>query len=195
MHYYDKTSGTLQTTKFTGALIFPDIFLEIYYQLDKRAAGFVTITDDGVTVTSCKWNEEAYQNWCADNPESDVLLENKIARIKQSKTDLEVYLAANPMLWTDGNYYSITKEKQTQLTSKLAVAQAKSAMGVPYDLKWNTTDEVCVPWELSSLYSLAFAIDERVTALVSYQQAKEVAIRNASTQEELDAIVVDYATV
>lgn len=121
--------------------------------------------------------------------------EAKMARIEQSKADLALYLESNPMLWVDGNYYSITKEKQTQLTSKLAVAQAKATMGVPYDLKWNTTDEVCVPWEISNLYALAFAIDERVTALVSYQQEREVAIRNARTQDELNAIVVDYGTV
>lgn len=121
--------------------------------------------------------------------------EAKMARIEQSKDDLALYLERNPILWIDGNYYSITKEKQTQLTSKLAVAQAKATMGVPYDLKWNTTDEVCVPWELSDLFALAFAIDERVTALVAYQQAQEVAIRNAVTKDELDAIIVDYDTV
>lgn len=121
--------------------------------------------------------------------------EDKISRIEQSKVDLEKYLNAHPLLWTDGNYYSITAEKQTQLTSKLAVAQAKSTLGVPYELKWNTTGEVCVPWELSGLFALAFAIDERVTALVAYQQAQEVAIRNAVTKDELDAIIVDYDTV
>lgn len=121
--------------------------------------------------------------------------EAKAARIQQSKADLATYLASHPLLWTDGNYYSITAEKQAQLTSKLAVAQAKATLGVPYEMKWNTTEEVCVPWDLSDLFALAFAIDERVTALVSYQQAQEVAIRNASTQDELDAIIIDYDAV
>lgn len=119
----------------------------------------------------------------------------KADRIAKSKSDLAAYLESHPLLWTDGNYYSITEEKQRQLTSKLAVAQAKATLGVPYVLKWNTTEEVCVPWELSDLYSLAFAIDERVTALVSYQQTQEVAMRDATTLDELNTIEVDYDSV
>ena len=184
-----------QGTKSEGTLFFPDEFLSIFYLKGKRKYGFVRITDDGTTVTSCEWDEEAYQAWCAENPEPDYLTENKAARIEQSKNDLETYLAEHPLLWIDGNYYSITQKKQNQLTSKLAVAQAKATMEVSYELKWNTTEEVCVPWELSDLFALAFAIDERVTALVTYQQAQEVAIRNATTKEELDAIVVDYNSV
>lgn len=42
---------------------------------------------------------------------------------------------------------------------------------------------------------LAFAIDERVTKLVEYQQTKEVEIKNAATIEELNEIEVDYGTV
>lgn len=123
------------------------------------------------------------------------LEQEKNERILKSKNDLEVYLSMNPLQWIDGNYYSITAEKQSQLTSKLAVAQAKETAGIPYELKWNTTNEVCVPWELNDLLALAFAIDERVTALVSYQQEKEVAIRNAETKEILDSIVIDYNSV
>lgn len=195
MVYYDKYSNCIQSTPATGLLVFPDKFLGVFSPKDKRCSGFVRIVDDGVTVTSCEWDEDAYQAWCAENPEPDYLSDKKTARIQQSKDDLETYLVSHPLLWTDGQYYSITKDKQQQLTSKLAVAQAKATMGVPYELKWNTTEEVCVPWELSDLYALAFAIDERVTALVTYQQTQEVAIRNAQTQQELDAIVVDYDSV
>lgn len=151
--------------------------------------GFVTLGEDG-SVTP---NTQAWEAWKGAQP--DPLARAREEKVAQSKADLAAYLAAHPLLWTDGQYYSITAEKQAQLTSKLAVAQAKAAMGVPYELKWNTTEEVCVPWELSDLYDLAFAIDQRVTALVSYQQEKEVEIRGAETQQALDAIEVDYDTV
>ena len=62
-------------------------------------------------------------------------------------------------------------------------------------LTWNSTGAECTAWELPDLMALAFAIDARVTALVSYQQAQEIAINAAQTQENLDAIVVDYDTV
>lgn len=123
------------------------------------------------------------------------LLQAKTWRIQQSKNNLNDYLETHPMLWTDGQYYSITKEKQNQLTSKIMAATMAQTLSQPYTLTWNSTGEVCKEWTLIDLSALAFAIDHRVTSLVTYQQTQEVAMRNAETQEELDAIVVDYDTV
>lgn len=125
-------------------------------------------------------------------PDIEPIKQQKIA---QSKTDLASYLESNPLQWTDGEYYSITAEKQAQLTSKIMAATMAQTMSQPYTLTWNSTGEVCKEWELSELSALAFAIDARVTALVSYQQTQEVAMRNAQTLEELEAIVVDYDSV
>ena len=187
--------GNLQSNPGTGLIQFPDEFMSEFFKEGKRCAGFVDIEHDGEKVTSCAWNEEAYQAWCDDNPAPDALSENKVARIAESKADLANYLASNPLQWTDGNYYSITAEKQAQLTSKIMAATMAQTMSQPYVLTWNSTGEVCKEWELADLSALAFAIDQRVTALVSYQQTKEVAMRNAETQEALDAIVVDYNSV
>lgn len=119
----------------------------------------------------------------------------KAEKILQSKADLAAYLESHPILWTDGLEYSITAEKQSQLMGKLMAATMAKSAGNTYDLTWNSTGEVCKSWELADLTALAFAIDARVTALVSYQQRQEVAMRNAATQEELEAIVVDYDSV
>jgi hypothetical protein len=178
-----------------GLLFFPDSFLSVFYPEGKRAAGFVDLVHDGTTVTACTWNEAAYQAWCDANPEPDYLGQNKATRIAQSKAALAAYLESHPLLWTDGEYYSITAEKQQQLTSKLMAATMAQTLSSPYDLTWNSTGEVCKSWTLQDLSALAFAIDTRVTALVSYQQTQEVAMRNAETQEALDAIVVDYDSV
>lgn len=119
----------------------------------------------------------------------------KTRRIAQSKADLETYLAEHPLQWTDGEYYSITAEKQNQLTSKIMAATMAQTMSTDYTLTWNSTGEVCKEWTLQDLSALAFAIDARVTKLVGYQQAQEVAMRNAETLDELNAIVVDYDAV
>ena len=123
------------------------------------------------------------------------LEEVKAQRIQQSKDDLDTYLEDHPITWTDGNQYSITREKQQQLTSKILSATLAAQTSTPYELTWNATGQECTPWTLENLAALAFAIDARVTALVSYQQAKEVAMREAATQEALEAIEVDYDTV
>lgn len=190
MHYYNVQSNFIQSTPFPGALIFPDFFIPIYFPENKRAAGFVKITDDGTTVTSCVWDEEAYQKWCAENPEPDYLTDNKKYKIAQSKADLSAYLESHPLLWTDGEYYSITAERQAQLTSTLVCAQAD---GQPPE--WNSTGGVCREWDVQELTALGVAIKDRVKALVKYQQEKELEIMASTTQDELDAIVVDYDIV
>ena len=82
-----------------------------------------------------------------------------------------------------------------QLTSKIMSATMAQTMSTDYHLTWNSTGEVCKEWTLADLTALAFAIDARVTALVTYQQTQEVAMRSASTMEELDAVEVDYDSV
>lgn len=118
------------------------------------------------------------------------LVATKAERIAQSKADLEAYLAAHPLTWTDGEQYSITQEKQSQLTSTLAAAQID---GEPPE--WNTTGGQCRAWDVTELSTLAVAIKNRVKALVKYQQAQEIAMNAATTLDELNAIVVDYDSV
>ena len=123
------------------------------------------------------------------------LQEAKKSAIAKSKTDLATYLETHPLQWTDGEYYSITAEKQAQLTSKIMAATMAQTLSQPYTLKWNSTGDVCKEWSLSYLSALAFAIDERVTALVTYQQAKEVEIQACETIQEVQAIVINYDEV
>lgn len=69
MYFYNKQNNFIQTTYAPGLLIFPKEFLLTFYPPDKRASGFVSISDDGTTVTSCIWDEKAYQKWAEENPE------------------------------------------------------------------------------------------------------------------------------
>lgn len=114
----------------------------------------------------------------------------KAARIAKSKADLADYLASHPLTWTDGNQYSITQEKQAQLTSTLVSAQVD---GEPPE--WNTSGGQCREWKLEELAALGVAIKRRVKALVKYQQGQEIAMNAAATMEELERVVVDYDSV
>lgn len=120
----------------------------------------------------------------------DLLPIFKSKMIQQSKQDLQNYLASHPITWTDGQQYSITLEKQTQLTATIVAAQAD---GKPPE--WNTTGGQCKEWDIKELASLGVAIKNRVKKLVKYQQAKEIEINSAKTMEELNAINVDYDSV
>ena len=186
-----------QSRPFAGCLPLTDSQAETLVQYN----GFVTITQEpdedikGSTVTVTV-NTEAWEAWKAQQPtKPDPLEEAKAAKIAQSKTDLAAYLEAHPIQWTDGEYYSITAEKQQQLTGKIMAATMAQTLSTEYTLTWNSTGEVCKEWTLTDLSALAFAIDKQVTALVTYQQTQEVAMREAETLEELEAIVVDYDSV
>ena len=152
--------------------------------------GFVVLTVVRGVVSSYQPNTEAWEAWQAAR-----LAARKVERIAESKTQLSDYLLCHPMQWTDGQYYAITAEKQQQLTSKIMSATLAAQTSTPYSLTWNATGEECQAWTLENLTALAFAIDARVTSLVSYQQAQEVAMREASTMEALEAIPVDYDSV
>ena len=152
--------------------------------------GFVELEVARGTVVSCTPNQPAFEAWQAAR-----LAARKIERIAESKAQLSDYLLCHPMQWIDGQYYAITAEKQQQLTSKIMSATLAAQTAQPYALTWNATGEECQAWTLENLTALAFAIDARVTSLVSYQQAQEVAMREASTLEALEAIPVDYDSV
>lgn len=154
------------------------------------------LTDGGVVefvgVSKSAWAKFQFEGGSWYQPP---LEEVKAQRIAQSKTDLAAYLQSHPIQWTDGKFYSITREKQQQLTSKLFAASAAKQAGTEYELKWNSTGDECVEWTLEGLFKLAFYIDSRVTALVSYQQALEKQINACQTEEEIEAIVIDYDSV
>lgn len=114
------------------------------------------------------------------------------ARIAESKTALDDYLASHPLLWTDGKRYSVTDAKTTLLTKAILTYQIKVTAGVPAVLKWNDTGEVCTEWTLEELSALAIAIDGFVAPLVAHQQTLEVMIRGAETEDEIRGIEITY---
>lgn len=65
----DNSYGALQETSANRLLEFPDNFLPEFHKDGKQAAGFVDIEYNETAVTSCTWNESAYQKWLAQQPD------------------------------------------------------------------------------------------------------------------------------
>lgn len=112
--------------------------------------------------------------------------------IKKSKILLAQWLENNPLLYSDGKYYSVTEEKQALLNSNLASYERATQAGIEYDLKWNSTGQPCEPWEYTDLLALSLSIAAYVAPKVSMQQSYEIQIKNCNTIEEIDSIVIDY---
>lgn len=126
--------------------------------------------------------------------DKDVLTldEYKVFKVDESKTLLAIWLAANPILFTDGKYYSVTEEKQALLNSNLASYERATAAEVQYPLKWNATGEECVAWEYEKLLELSLAIAAYVAERVSIQQAYEIAVYAAEDKLSIDNLVLSY---
>ena len=71
----------------------------------------------------------------------------------------------------------------------------KTQLGLPAELKWNSTGEECSVWTIENIIPIALGVASYVEPLVAYQQSIEVQIRNCTTREELESIVIDYETV
>ena len=128
-----------------------------------------------------------------ENPDySADISAKKIFKIAESKNKLAEWLAENPLLFSDGKYYSVTEEKQALLNSNIASYERAKAMGVEYPLKWNSTGEECTEWTYENLVTLSLTIAAYVAPKVSLQQSIEIQIRACETAEELDKVVISY---
>ena len=112
--------------------------------------------------------------------------------IKRSKDMLAQWLEDNPLLYSDGKYYSVTEEKQSLLNSNLASYERATQAGIVYLLKWNSTGAECEPWNYTDLLALSLSIAAYVAPKVSMQQSYEIQIKSCSSIEEIDSIVIDY---
>jgi len=121
------------------------------------------------------------------------LVNAKKNKIAQSKVDLDRYLNDNPLLFLDGKYYSVTKDKQNLLSNAIAVYQMKvQARDTAATIKWNAAGEECTVRPIEDVIALALSIAAYVEPLVSKQQAFEVQINACASLMELDSVVISY---
>lgn len=116
----------------------------------------------------------------------------KQEKIEMSKQLLAEWLANNPMLYTDGKYYSVTAEKQSLLNGNLASYERAKTVNVEYPLKWNSTGSECTPWDYTDLLALSLTIAGYVAPKVSKQQEIELQIKACTTVDEVNEIVISY---
>ena len=124
---------------------------------------------------------------------------NKKDKIALSKAMLESYLADNPITSTAHNdtvgVYAVTSEKQTLMMSQYMTYQIEKAVDTDATLRWNESGKSCEDWTEQEFLVLILEIKGYVYPLVSYQQTIEEQINACTTQEELDAVGIDYASV
>lgn len=125
--------------------------------------------------------------------------QNKKDKVLLSKSLLAAYLEEHPLTSSAHGgvegVYSVTSEKQSLMTSQYMTYQIEKTVNPNAKLRWNEAGKSCQDWEEEEFLQLVLEIKTYVYPLVSYQQALEEQIADCTTQEQLDAIMIDFATV
>lgn len=82
--------GNMQSNSAPGLVAFPDELMGEFFKDGKQAAGFCVIEHDGEKVTSCTWDEDAYQAYIASLPEPEP--EPEPTELDQLRADVD-YIA------------------------------------------------------------------------------------------------------
>lgn len=123
----------------------------------------------------------------------------KKSKIQNSKYDLEKWLKTNTLFSTchnkDGEYYTITQEKQNRLIQTLNLAQLSIQSNLPFVILWNSTTGISEEWTIEELSTLAFEINQYVRPRIVEQQRYEHNVLYAQTLEEIKSYSYNYDTV
>lgn len=192
MFIREETTSTGDVIRYLFADTGKKILIGTDILVDKVALGTYSKPEDFTEVDDATYVPPVEEP--SETP--DPLVTLKKNQIALSKKNLANYLAENPLLskckYEEGRYYNVTAEKQQQLTSKVLMATMYAQIGMPYNLTWNDTGDVCESWELSQLQRLSMEIDAYVTPLVSLQQTMEVAINECDITENVLKVNVEY---
>lgn len=173
-----------------------------YTTLYREVEGGLQFSDDGSVYV------EPVKPDPIPDPEPYVPTEEEMAAIfEQSKKDkilfskslLAEYLEEHPLTSSAHGgvegVYSVTSEKQSLMMSQYMTYQIAKTVDPSAKLTWNETGKSCEEWAEQDFVQLILEIKEYVYPLVSYQQTLEEQINVCTTQEMLDTIVVDFASV
>ena len=94
----------------------------------------------------------------------------------------------------EGKHYTCTLEKQSILTTQLNLYLANKEANIEnsVELYWNESGKENTVWDFNSLLALSNAIHDYVAPIIQKQQEAELAIRAATTADEIKAILEDF---
>ena len=145
-----------------------------------------------------KVNVEKQEVWWEETG-NKTLETSKEEKIKLSKTKLDLYLRENPLYSNVHNntydYYTVTKEKQSLLTSEFTGYQTLKQAGIDTEFTWNAQGKENEVWTEQEGIALINQIRAYVKPLVSKQQELEMQIKNCNSHRELESIEIDYSNI
>lgn len=118
----------------------------------------------------------------------------KSKRQEENKVALASWLAAHPLTWTDDQKYGVTEEDQNEMALNLQQYQVQKAAGRDAVLEWHTQKKECHTFTEQEYTALLLAIIDYVYPYRRYQESVKAAIYAATTAQEIQSVVIDYAS-
>lgn len=137
---------------------------------------------------------EEIDAWNQDQP-SIPLGDLKSQRQEENKAALASWLSSHPLTWTDGQKYGVAEEDQNEMALNLQQYQVQKAAGREAVLEWHTQKKECHTFSEQQFTALLLAIIDYVYPYRRYQESVKAAIYAATTAQEVQAVVIDYASV
>lgn len=157
----------------------------------------VMYSNDGSIETKDNKVDVYYENYSFEDSVKDIFKSSKNNKIALSKIELANFLENNPLFSTchnkDGEYYSVTSEKQNFMMNQYLTYQVEKAINPNAKITWNASGDSCEEWTEEEFLQLIVEIKNYVQPIVSYQQLLEEQIRTCTSIEELEAIEINYS--
>ena len=157
----------------------------------------IMYSSDGSTETEENKLDVYYENYSFEDSMKEIFESTKAEKITLSKVLLAEFLENNPLFSTchnkDGEYYSVTSEKQNFMMNQYLTYQVEKDINPNAKITWNASGDSCEEWAEEEFLQLIVEIKKYVQPIVSYQQLLEERIRACTSVEELEAIEINYS--
>ena len=137
--------------------------------------------------------ESLYQEIMGKDITEMSLDELKVYKRSINNNILSDYLKSHPLLWTNGKYYGVSKDDQTELEGNFLGYELSVKAGFTDILEWHEVGGECEPWNYEELVSLMISIKRYVMPYVKLCQRYKVMIINSTTREECLNIKLEYS--
>lgn len=114
-------------------------------------------------------------------------------RQEENKEQLRQFLQNNPLLWTDGNYYGVTKDDQDEMIADKAAYELKQTIGeTDWKLEWHNVKHACREFTVEEFAALLNEIINFVYPYRKLQETYKEKIYSCTTKEQLIELSFDY---
>ncbi len=125
--------------------------------------------------------------------EGMTLEEYKECRQIENKELLAVFLKENPLLWTDGLYYGVTQEDQSEMLADKTAYEFKKSIGKDdWKLQWHGIKSDCRDFTEEEFAGLLNAIVNFVYPYRQLEMQYKKLIYSATTKKEVENIKIVY---